>query len=103
MSDEDAGDEAEARAAAERAAHVFGRVVELMATPTWELRPSVMFRVVGLLGALLVHYSEYDFEEVVGEIRRVAGDEEHMQDLMRQLVKAGLLPPEVLGDGEGLH
>lgn len=81
----------DARTAA-RAAVAFGRVLRLMADET--LAPSVMLHVTGLLGALLVHHSEYEFDDVFAQIRQTAEDREAVAGMHAELVQLGMLPAD---------
>jgi hypothetical protein len=62
---------------------------------TLPLPPTVLFHVAGLLGAVLLHYGDYELEELVAEIKRVAAHEEATGMLHGHLVALGIIEGDV--------
>jgi len=81
--------------AAARAAIAFEEILRLMADPQKGITPNVLLHVHGLLGGLLVHHTDYSFEEICEEVLRVAENEEMVRGMHENMVALGLVAPEL--------
>jgi hypothetical protein len=81
-----------------KAGIAFQRVAQLIAGETeGKLEPHVLLHVVGLLGALLIHYSDFEYADVIGQIAQLLENEpalEKVHSVMTELGFAGGLEPK---------